>query len=91
MVIHVPRPRFNTELRESPVWRNVGIKGNDDQVCLSLPNGATSPRLTHLTNSLNYACSVAARGSFSSFIFIRNGELCDVSILDQLVLKSRTF
>jgi len=27
MVILVPLPRINAELRESPIWRNVGIRG----------------------------------------------------------------
>jgi hypothetical protein len=28
----VPLPRFNAELRESAVWRNVGIRGKDNRV-----------------------------------------------------------
>ena len=32
MVIHVPLPLFNAELRESPVWRNVWVRGEDDRV-----------------------------------------------------------
>jgi len=32
MVIHVPLRRFNAELRENPIWRNVVIKQNYDRV-----------------------------------------------------------
>jgi len=34
MVIHAPLRLFNAELRERPIWRNVGIRGNDERVHL---------------------------------------------------------